>query len=180
MPDVKPLASGEKPGANDVVIFGRESLKVGDKLPFTADDIRNGLKVVFLEQTPEVWEAMGLRNYEAAPRQVFPTMKQLNLREADLRDWRGKATLLPEFKAARAYDVPVAPKTSNRGVVASTVMEIPAGGRLPAAAGVRIRYELFAAAGIPRRQGRHPVQFAGLHRAAPARTPPPRNWPREC
>ncbi|WP_303056468.1 glycoside hydrolase family 2 TIM barrel-domain containing protein [Victivallis vadensis] len=125
VPDVKPLASGEKPGVNDVVIFGRESLKVGDKLPFTADDIRNGLKVVFLEQMPEVWEAMGLRNYEAAPRQVFPTMKQLNLREADLRDWRGKATLLPEFKAARAYDVPVAPKTSNRGVVASTVMEIP-------------------------------------------------------
>ena len=125
LPSVKPLAAGEKPALSEIVIFGRESLKIEDELPFSAEDVRNGLHVIFLEQRPEVWEAMGFRNYDASSRDVFPVLKRPELREADLRNWRGKATLLPEFRAARAFDVQVAPKTSNRGIVASTAMEIP-------------------------------------------------------
>ncbi len=123
IPAAKAIKAGEKPAVSDILVFGRESLRIGDKLPYTADDIRNGLRVIFLEQKPEVWEAMGFRNYEPSSRQVFPLL--LDLPAEDLAYWRGKSTLLPEFQAPRAYDIPVAPKTSNRNTVATSVMEIP-------------------------------------------------------
>lgn len=126
IPGAKPIAAGEKPAPDEILVFGRESLKIGDKLPFTAEDIRNGLRVVFLEQKPEVWESMGFHNYEPSSRQVFPAYAGLAFNAADLSYWRGKSTLLPEFKPPRAYDVPVAPKASNRNTVATSVMEIPA------------------------------------------------------
>lgn len=123
IPGARAFQAGDRPNPGEILVFGRESLKVGDKLPFTAADIRNGLRVIFLEQKPEVWEAMGFRNYEPSSRQVFPL--ESGFRAADLACWRGKSSLLPEFTAPRAYDVPVAPKTSNRNTVATTVMEIP-------------------------------------------------------
>jgi len=123
IPAVHPFKAGDRPEPGEILVFGRESLKIGDKLPFSAADIRGGLRVIFLEQKPEEWEAMGFRNYEPSSRQVFPL--ENGFRSEDLAYWRGKSSLLPEFTAPRAYDVPVAPKTSNRNTVATTVMEIP-------------------------------------------------------
>lgn len=134
IPAATNFRAGDKPGTGDILVFGREALNVGDKLPFTAEDVRNGLRVIFLEQKPEIWEAMGFRNYEPSARQIFPLSR--NFDAGELSYWRGKSTLLPEFTPPRAYDLPVAPKTSNRNTVATSVMEIPqAVGFLPLLAG---------------------------------------------
>ena len=129
MPSASAFRNGTKLKAGDVLVMGRESVKPEMKLPFTPQDVKNGLKVILLEQRPEVWEAMGFRTMDTAPRIVFygsnPGVLKNGLPEKGLRSWSGSPDLLPEFKHARAYDVTVAPKSSNRNVVASTVIETP-------------------------------------------------------
>ena len=129
VPNAEPWKNGIKFRSGDLLILGRESLHSGMRLPYTAEDVKNGLRVLILEQKPEMIEAFGLRTIDAAPRLVFPGsdpgMLMDHMKPEDLLYWRGKADLLPEFKHARGYEVTIAPKTSNRNVVASTVIEIP-------------------------------------------------------
>jgi beta-galactosidase len=112
-----------------LLVLGRESLRPGTAVPFRAEDVAAGLKVLILEQQPLVWEGLGFRNVEAAPRYVFPRDAGSpildGLLPADLCNWRGSPDLIPEGKPARDYDGPRAPRWTNTGAVASTVMEIP-------------------------------------------------------
>lgn len=113
----------------DVLIIGREGLKVGERTPWTLDDLRRGLRVLVLEQTPIVWEQLGFRTTETMPRYIFPRDLQSpilkGLQDEDLLNWRGSPDLLPEGKPAKLYDAQHAPKWTNRHAVASVAIEIP-------------------------------------------------------
>ncbi len=126
---VSTFKPGDKLAPGEVLVIGRIALKEGEKMPFNYSDIAAGARVIVLEQMPQVWELLGFRNIEPGPRLVFPgsdTGTLMNgLKQEDLRYWSGSPDLLPEFKAARSSDVTIAPKASNRNMMASTVMEIP-------------------------------------------------------
>ncbi len=123
--DVKDFTPGNRLKPGEILVVGREALKIGEDLPCTASELDAGAKLVILEQLPEVWEAMGLRSIEPATRVVFANSPLLPRQPEDLRFWRGTPDLTPEFKHARPYDVTIAPKGSNRNTVASAVLEIP-------------------------------------------------------
>ena len=125
---VNDYKKGQKFGENDLLIIGSKALNPGGEMPFAKEDFVNGLQVLILEQMPEVWDAMGLKSQDLAARVIFPVgdnpvMK--GLKSEDLRYWRGTPDLLPEYKHHRAADVVVAPKSSNRNTIASTILEIP-------------------------------------------------------
>lgn len=122
-----------KPGTSlkdaSLFIIGREALSPGDRMPWTTEDLAQGLRVLVLEQTPVVWNQLGFQTSEAMPRYVFardlnsPLMK--GLEPEDLINWRGSPNLLPEYKQARRYQKLHTPKVTNRHAVASVVLEIP-------------------------------------------------------
>lgn len=113
----------------DLLILGRESLRQGSQLPYTADDIAQGLKVLVLEQQPQIWEGLGFQAIETMPRQVFARDSSnpilVGVEPADLCYWRGSPDLLPECKPARSHEVMHAPKWTNTHTVASVVLQIP-------------------------------------------------------
>lgn len=116
--------------ANDLLVIGREALAVGEPLPWKADDIARGLRVLVLEQRPEVFEAFGFRCYEFMPRNVFPGASVAapltrGLEAGDLSYWRGSPDILPSFKLSRVHDFSPHPKGSNRHTLASTVFAQP-------------------------------------------------------
>ncbi|MGV8094177.1 MAG: glycoside hydrolase family 2 TIM barrel-domain containing protein [Mangrovibacterium sp.] len=126
---VKELKEGQSFQPGDVIIFARGSLRKGMTLPVTPENVASGVRVVFLEQEPGIYDKIGIRSMDAMSRFVFPgtdpgTILE-GLKPCDLCNWRGEATLIHEFQKARATDVTTAPRGSNRGIVASTVMEIP-------------------------------------------------------
>ncbi len=116
-------------GKNDILVIGREALKPGSQLPYSVKDLANGLNVIVLEQLPKLWEGIGFKSLETAPRYTFMADKKhpilAGLKPADLLYWRGSPDLLPEFKHARGYDVLRAPKVTNRNTVASCILQIP-------------------------------------------------------
>jgi beta-galactosidase len=122
-----------KPGdgfaAVDVLIVGREAIKPGDTMPYGAADIRNGLKVLVLEQSPLAWRSLGFETIETMPRHVFARDAAsplfTGLEAADLVNWRGSPDLLPEGRQAVSSDAPHAPKWTNRHAVASVVLKTP-------------------------------------------------------
>ncbi|MDD4922051.1 MAG: hypothetical protein PHS30_06180 [Bacteroidales bacterium] len=115
--------------STDVLIIGREALKQGDRLPYTESDIAAGLRVIILEQKPQIWEGMGFQTIEAMSRYTYirdtesPFLK--GLLPQDLVNWRGTPDLLPEGKPARAYDTQRAPKWTNTHAVASVAIKTP-------------------------------------------------------
>ncbi len=128
---VKPVdfRAGEKLTSNDVLVIGREALKPGETLPYTAKDIEQGLRVLVLEQQPAVWEMLGFETLETLPRHVFAADAQspvlTGLKAVDLLNWRGSPDLLPEGRHVRTYDNLRAPHWTNRHAVASVVLKIP-------------------------------------------------------
>lgn len=122
-----------KPGdplANvDVLIVGREAIKPGDIMPYAAADIRNGLKVFVLEQSPLTWRSLGFETIETMPRYVFARDAAsplfAGLQPKDLVNWRGSPDLLPEGRQAVSSDAPHAPKWTNRHAVASVALKTP-------------------------------------------------------
>lgn len=112
-----------------LLIIGREALKQGSALPFSADRIAAGLRVLILEQQPEIWEGFGFHAMETMSRYVFARDDSHGLLDGleaeDLINWRGSPDLLPECKAARSHDIQHAPKWTNRHALASVVLEIP-------------------------------------------------------
>lgn len=124
-----PLSGGAHPDTGITLIIGREALQPGRKMPFTLKDVGEGLRVIIMEQQPQVWESMGFRTIETMPRYVFirdahnPAIAGLYPR--DLINWRGSPDLLPEGRAARPYATQHAPKWTNRHAVASVALQIP-------------------------------------------------------
>src|SRR5262249_48881389 len=83
----------------DVLVIGKGAL-AKDGPGLNVDRVRDGLKVIVFEQSPEVLEQrFGFRVAEYGLRQIFarvpghPLLQGLNT--GNLRDWRGEATLLP-------------------------------------------------------------------------------------
>jgi beta-galactosidase len=157
-----------KPGApldnTDLLIIGREALKPGDPLPYKTTDIRNGLKVLVLEQQPQVWRSLGFETIETMPRYVFardtasPLFAGLN--PEDLVNWRGSPDLLPEGRQAVSSDAPHAPKWTNRHAVASVALKTPhVAGFTPL---IETEFDLAYTPLLQWREGKGAVYFSSL------------------
>ncbi|HLK61201.1 MAG TPA: hypothetical protein VKU00_31860, partial [Chthonomonadaceae bacterium] len=128
----------------DVLIVGKGALTLAGPGP-DIRRVREGLKVVMMEQTAEVLEQrFGFRVAEYGLRQVFrrsadhPVLAGLDTEH--LRDWRGEATLLPKrlkYTVGDRYspqvkwcgmDVTRVWRCGCRGNVASVLIEKPAAG----------------------------------------------------
>ena len=123
-----------KPGqglkATDVLIIGRNALTNAETLPFTADDVKGGAKVIVLEQQRQTLTRFGFRAEETYSRRLFvrqphhPLLR--GIEAADLADWRGSATLVPDTKPLDLNVVrPRCMHWGNYGIVASVVIEVP-------------------------------------------------------
>jgi beta-galactosidase len=112
-----------------ILVIGREALQIGQRLPYTAKDIEKGLKVIVLEQQPDVWEGMGFQTIETMPRYVFirdgSSAIVKGLLPRDFINWRGTPDLLPAGKYARNYDMQKAPKWTNTHAIASVAIRTP-------------------------------------------------------
>jgi hypothetical protein len=131
--------------AYDTLIVGKAALTTDGPAPDIAR-VRDGLKVIVFEQTPDVLEKrLGFRQAEYGLRQVFRRVPDHpilgGLTEGHLRDWRGEATTLPprlKYEISRQFgtptvnwcDIPVTQvwRCGNRGNVASALIEKPACG----------------------------------------------------
>jgi beta-galactosidase len=133
-------------GAYEMLIVGKAALSVDGPAP-DISGVRDGLKVLVFEQTPDVLEKrLGFRVAEYGLRNVFcrvpdhPALAQLEAEH--LRDWRGEATIIPprleyelnpKFNGAPTVTwcgMPVtrAWRCGCRGNVASVLIEKPACG----------------------------------------------------
>jgi len=128
----------------DLLIVGKGALTTNGSGP-DITRVRDGLKVVILEQTADVLERrFGFRVAEYGLRQVFPRVPNhpvlAGIAREHLRDWRGEATITPpqlNYTARPRYgptvnwcDIPVPRlwRCGNRGNVASVLIEKPARG----------------------------------------------------
>jgi len=132
----------------EILILGKAALTMDPGAPGPdIGQVRDGLKVVVFEQTPEVLEKrFGFRVVEYGLRNVFPRVPDhpvlAGLEVENLRDWRGEATIIPprlkyersaKFNGAPAVTwcgltVTRAWRCGNRGNVASVLIEKPACG----------------------------------------------------
>ncbi|MFA6271060.1 MAG: hypothetical protein WC657_07705, partial [Candidatus Paceibacterota bacterium] len=121
-----------KPGAplngTNLLVVGREALKPGDAMPYFAEDIALGLRVLILEQKPEVWKGLGFRTIDVMPRYVYASYKSSpilsGLQPEDLINWRGSPDLLPEGKNMPSETEHV-PKWTNTHALVSVALQIP-------------------------------------------------------
>ena len=132
--------------ASDVLIIGKSALTIDGPAPSILR-VRDGLKVLVFEQTPDVLEKrLGFRVAEYGLRQVFPRIPDhpvlAGLQAEHLADWRGSATLLPprlkyeldpKYNGAPAVNwcglaVTRLWRCGCRGSVASALIEKPASG----------------------------------------------------
>ncbi len=130
----------------EMLVVGKAALTVDGTAP-DIGRVRDGLRVVVFEQTPEVLEKrFGFRVAEYGLRNVFPRVPDhpvlAGLEVENLRDWRGEATTIPprlkyersaKFNGAPAVTwcgltVTHAWRCGNRGSVASVLIEKPACG----------------------------------------------------
>ncbi len=130
----------------EALIIGKGGLSAGGAGP-DLRRVRDGLRVIVFEQTPEVLERrLGFRIAEYGLRQVFERLPDHPLLEGidaeNLRDWCGEATTLPprlKYELSPRYngaptvkwcniEVPRVWRCGNRGNVASTLIEKPACG----------------------------------------------------
>ena len=129
--------------ARDLLVVGKGALSVEGPAP-DVRRVRDGLKVLLFEQTPEVLEKrFGFRVASYGLRRVFKRVPDhpalAGIAEPHLRNWRGEATILPprlqykpspEFNGApgvRWCGIPVTRlwRCGNRGSVASVLIEKP-------------------------------------------------------
>ena len=130
----------------DLLVVGKRALTLTNPAP-NITHVRDGLKVLLFEQTPEVLEQrFGFRVATYGLRQVFTRVPDhpvlTGLEDEHLRDWRGEATLVsshaayppdPKFNYAptdRWCGIPVTRvwRCGNRGNVATALIEKPARG----------------------------------------------------
>ncbi len=116
----------------ELLIVGRNGL-VKNPLHLSRR-LENGLKLLVLEQPMSVWDRLGIRGNEQGYREVFSLSPEF----PDMRDWRGKATQLPQYFQPRPFERS-APRwnwngyshirvwrAGNRGSITETVIEKPA------------------------------------------------------
>lgn len=128
---------------HEILIVGKAALTADGAAP-DIGRVRDGLKVVVFEQTPEVLEKrFGFRIAEYGLRNVFPRVPDhpilAGLGAEHLRDWRGEATIVPPRltyeRSARFNNAPTvtwcgipvtrAWRCGNQGNVASVLIEKP-------------------------------------------------------
>ncbi|MCL2711241.1 MAG: hypothetical protein FWE95_10210, partial [Planctomycetaceae bacterium] len=127
-----------------VLIIGKNALSLHDD-GIDLSAVPDGLRVIVFEQSAEVLEKrLGLRTAEYGLRNVFKRVPDHplleNIGQENLRDWRGSATLLPVPMEYETNDnvfngvptaewcgitVPRVWRSSNRGSVASVLIEKP-------------------------------------------------------
>lgn len=126
--DATPIGLNADLANYQIMIIGREAIQPGEDLPFNSADIKNGLKVLILEQQPAGWQGLGFRSNETMPRLVFPTAKDSPLMDGlaltDLSYWRGSPNLLPEGQN-QPSNTRHAPKWTNTHAIASSIPQIP-------------------------------------------------------
>jgi len=126
--DCQSVKPGDSLDSYDLLVIGREALKPGTQMPFKLRDVERGLKILVLEQKPEVWNGLGFRTTEAMPRIAFPSDAASPLvKDApaeDFRYWRGSSTLLPEGRS-QPSETPHAPKWTNTHGISSSTPQIP-------------------------------------------------------
>jgi len=129
--------------AYDALVVGKNAMTVGGPAP-NVGRVREGLKVLLFEQTPEVLEKrFGFRVATYGLRWVFKRVPGhpilAGIAEEHLRNWRGAATIVPprlEYKldpqfsytpTVRWCGIPVSRlwRCGNRGNVASVLIEKP-------------------------------------------------------
>ena len=132
--------------AYEILIVGKAALTADGAAP-DIGRVRDGLKVIVFEQTPDVLEKrFGFRIAEYGLRNVFPRVPDhpilAGLGAEHLRDWRGEATIVPPRltyeRSARFNNAPTvtwcgipvtrAWRCGNQGSVASVLIEKPACG----------------------------------------------------
>lgn len=126
---VQAVSGGKDLGGCSTLIIGSRSLKPAQPLPFSAEDVARGLRVVIFEHSYDVLESFGFRTAEVFARKMFarePGSPLLSgIESDDLRDWRGAPTLLPDRGFIRKYPEPHGYHWGNNGVVASVLIETP-------------------------------------------------------
>jgi beta-galactosidase len=139
----QPVEANADLSGYDMLVIGKRALTVDGPAPDIAR-VRDGLKVITFEQTPDALEKrLGFRVAEYGLRQVFERVPDhpllAGLDAEALRDWRGEATLLPprlsydpsmRFNGAPTVkwcgiDVSRVWRCGNRGTVASALIEKP-------------------------------------------------------
>ncbi len=140
----QPVEASTDLSGYDILIVGKAALTVGEPAP-DISRVRDGLRVLMFEQTPDVLEKrFGFRVEEYGLRQVFVRVPDhpllTGITAEHLRDWRGEATILPsrlKYEMRPRYgttvqwcDIPVTRlwRCGNRGNVASVLIEKPARG----------------------------------------------------
>ena len=131
--------------AYDVLVVGKNALSVDGPAPDVMR-VRDGLKVLLFEQTPDVLEKrFGFRVATYGLRWVFKRVPDhpvlAGVGEAHLRNWRGEATVVPprlEYRISSEFGAPTVrwcgiPVTrlwrcGSRGNVATVLIEKPARG----------------------------------------------------
>ncbi|MBM3501194.1 MAG: hypothetical protein FJX74_21295, partial [Armatimonadetes bacterium] len=119
----RPVALGESLADLEVLVIGSRALDQGGRLPFTAEDVRRGLRVLVLEQGLEGLEALGFRVQDVVPRQAFVRVPEhpalTGLTSHDFANWRGEGRLLPTTSAGmRVWPARHGPHWGNTGSVA--------------------------------------------------------------
>jgi beta-galactosidase len=116
-----------------VLVIGRKALATLKRLPFTAQQIEEGMRVVLLEQNCRDLIKLGLRPEDAGSRQVFirdgahPLLQGLS--NSQFKNWRGQATLVsPGPERDKTHASRHIFKCGDRGTVSSNVIEIPQSG----------------------------------------------------
>ncbi len=129
--------------AYDALVVGKNAITVSGPAPDVMC-VRDGLKVVLFEQTPEVLEKrFGFRVATYGLRWVFNRVPDhpivAGIAEEHLRNWRGEATIVPtrlDYKLSPEFNyaptvrwcgipVPRLWRCGNRGNVASVLIEKP-------------------------------------------------------
>lgn len=176
----------------DVLIIGKAGLTVDGPAP-DISRVRQGLRVLVFEQTPDVLERrLGFRIAEYGLRQVFARVPDhpllAGLDGEHLRDWRGQATILPprlRYELSRTFsgapavrwcDIEVSRvwRCGNRGNVASVLIEKPSRGDfLPILDG---GYSLQYSPLMEYREGRGCILFCQLDLTARTEEDPAALW----
>ena len=131
--------------AYDVLVVGKHALSVKEPAP-DVNRVRQGLKVLLFEQSPEVLEGrFGFRVATYGLRRVFKRVPDhpvlAGLDETHLRNWRGEATTVPprlDYRISRQFGAPTVKwagipvtrlwRCGNRGNLATALIEKPARG----------------------------------------------------
>jgi len=113
-----------------VLVIGRRALRGLKTMPFGARDVDAGLRVIIFEQHCAELDKIGLRHEDRCPRQVFIRQPRhplaARLTSEALRDWQGHASLISEGPLGDRLAVSSRSfHTSNRGSVASDIIETP-------------------------------------------------------